>query len=153
MHADSFDVFISYSRADWREAADIEDLLRAASLKTFFDRRELAPGLPWVRALEETMGKSRVAIILIGPRGFGNTQQYERELAFFKQTRDPQFRVIPVLLPGSHDTPTGFLQLLTWIDFSAAKKIAEAPNEMARLVAAVRGEQLPRAGVDLGGSG
>ena len=142
MRAESFDVFISYSRADWREAADIEDLLRAASLKTFFDRRELAPGLPWVRALEETMGKSRVAIILIGPRGFGNTQQYERELAFFKQTRDPQFRVIPVLLPGSHDTPTGFLQLLTWIDFSAAKKIADAPNEMARLVAAVRGEQL-----------
>jgi tetratricopeptide (TPR) repeat protein/energy-coupling factor transporter ATP-binding protein EcfA2 len=142
MRADDFDVFISYSRADWREAADIEDLLRAASLKTFFDRRELAPGLPWVRALEETMGKSRVATILIGPRGFGNTQQYERELAFFKQTRDPQFRVIPVLLPGSHDTPTGFLQLLTWIDFSAVRKIADAPNEMARLVAAVRGEQL-----------
>ena len=36
MRADGFDVFISYSRADWREAADIEKLLSAASLKTFF---------------------------------------------------------------------------------------------------------------------
>src|SRR6478672_8828110 len=128
MRADGFDVFISYSRADSREATDIENLLRAASLNTFYDKRELAPGLPWVRALEEAIGKSNVAIILIGARGFGNTQQYERELAFVKQTRDPKFRIIPVLLPGSHDTPAGFLQLLTWIDFSTVGKIADAPN-------------------------
>lgn len=145
MRADGFDVFISYSRADWREAADIEKLLSAASLKTFFDRRELAPGLPWVRALEDAIGKSSVVIILIGARGFGNTQQYEREFAFYKQTRDPTFRIIPVLLPGTTDTPAGFLQLLTWIDFSAAGKIADAPDEAARLLKAVRADLVPDA--------
>ena len=85
MADDSYDVFVSYSRADARHAAEIDSVLRDKGLKTFFDRRNLAAGLPWVRA-----------IMLIGPRGVGNTQQYERELAFVRQTRDPKFRVVPV---------------------------------------------------------
>ena len=102
MRADRFNVFISYSRADWQSATDIERLIRGASLLPFFDRRELSPGLPWVRALEDAIGRSSAAIILIGPRGFGNIQQYERELAFYKRTRDQSFRIVPVLLPGTN---------------------------------------------------
>jgi hypothetical protein len=41
----------------------------------------------------------KAAIVLIGPRGLGNTQQYERELAFVRQTRDPAFPVVPMILP------------------------------------------------------
>ncbi len=139
MRADKFDVFLSYSRSDWRQATDIECLLRSASLRPFFDRRDLTPGLSWVRALEEAIGKSSAAVILIGPRGFGNTQQYERELAFCRQTQDPTFRIIPVLLPGTNDPPAGFLQLLTWIDFSAVPKVQDAPDELARLLGAIQG--------------
>jgi hypothetical protein len=47
-----YDVFVSYSRADWRHAADIDAVLREKGLRSFFDRRNLTPGLPWVRALE-----------------------------------------------------------------------------------------------------
>jgi tetratricopeptide (TPR) repeat protein len=139
MSAGKFDVFVSYSRSDWRQATDIECLFRSASLRPFFDRRDLTPGLPWVRALEEAIGKSSAAVILIGPGGFGNTQQYERELAFYRQTRDPTFRIIPVLLPGTNDPPAGFLQLLTWIDFSVVSKVQDAPDEVARLLGAIQG--------------
>jgi hypothetical protein len=96
---ETFDVFVSYSRADGRHAADIDSALRAQGLKTFFDRRNLAPGLPWVRALEQAIGAAKAAIVLIGSRGLGNTQQYERELAFVRQTHDPAFPVVPVILP------------------------------------------------------
>jgi TIR domain len=48
---DTYDVFVSYSRADGRHAAEIDSVLRDKGLKTFFDRRNLAAGLPWVRAL------------------------------------------------------------------------------------------------------
>jgi len=92
---ETYDVFISYSRADGRHAADINSVLRAKGLKPYFDRSNLAPGLPWVRALEQAIGAAKAAIILIGPRGLGNTQQYERELAFVRQTRDPAFPVVP----------------------------------------------------------
>src|SRR5262249_61436033 len=113
---ETYDVFVSYSRADWRHAADIDSSLRARGLKSFFDCRNLAPGLPWVRALEQAIGTAKAIIVLIGPHGFGDTQHYERDLAFFRQTREPAFAVIPVILPGAGiDRPFNFLQVLTWI--------------------------------------
>jgi len=47
-------------------------------LKTFFDRRNLTEGLPWIRALEQAIGAARAVIVVIGARGLGNTQQYDR---------------------------------------------------------------------------
>ena len=136
---ETFDVFVSYSRQDWRHAADIDSFLRAKGLTPFFDRRNLAPGLPWVRALEQAISAAKAAIVLIGPHGFGNTQQYERELAIFRQSRDPAFPVVPVLLPGTPDPPFTFLQVLTWTDFSHVAKVSDAPLELERLLSAVRG--------------
>jgi WD40 repeat protein len=131
------DVFISYSRADARFAADIDSVLREKGLRTFFDRRNLAPGLPWVQALEEAIGTAKAAIILLGPSGLGNTQQYERELAFARQTGDRSFPVVPVLLPDTRDPPFNFLRLVTWVDFSRVAKIVDAPDELQRLLTSV----------------
>jgi CHASE2 domain-containing sensor protein len=139
-----YDVFVSYSRLDWRHAADIDSVLRAKALKPFFDRRNLLPGLPWVRALEEAIGACKSAIVLIGPRGFGNTQQYERDLALFRQTREPSFPVVPVILPGAQiDRPFNFLQILTWIDFSHVSKVSDAPEVLEHLLAAIDGSIAP----------
>ena len=135
-----YDVFVSYSRADWRHAAEIDSILRAKGLRSFFDRRNLAPGLPWVRALEQAIGAAKAVIVLIGTRGLGNTQQYERELALVRQSRDPAFPVVPVVLPETtSDRPFDFLNLLTWVDFSHVAKVSDAPDELARLLAAVHG--------------
>ena len=144
MANDTYDVFVSYSRADWRHAAEIDSVLRAKGLRSFFDRRNLAPGLPWVRALEQGIGAAKSVIVLIGPRGLGNTQQYERELALIRQSRDPAFPVVPVILPETRpDRPYDFLNLLTWVDFSHVEKVADAPDELARLLAAVHGAAAP----------
>jgi hypothetical protein len=137
---ETYDVFISYSRADGRHAADIDSVLRAKGLRSFFDRRNLAPGLPWVRALEQAIGAAKAVIVLIGPRGLGNTQQYERELALVRQSRDLAFPVVPVILPETAaDRPFDFLNLLTWVDFSHVAKVSDAPDELARLLAALHG--------------
>src|SRR5262249_7237426 len=145
---ETYDVFVSYSRADSRHAADIDSVLRSKGLKPFFDRRNLAPGLPWVAALEQAIGASKAAIVLIGPRGFGNTPQYERELAFIRQTRDPAFPVIPVLLPEAGiDRPFNFLQVLTWIDFSHVAKVSDAQDQLEQLLKAIQGGQTSADGV------
>jgi hypothetical protein len=135
---ENYDVFISYSRADARYAADIDSGLRQEGLRTFFDRSNLVAGLPWVRALEESIGAAKAAVILLGRSGLGNTQQYERELAFVRQTGDPTFPVIPVLLPEAHDPPFNFLRVATWVDFSHVTKILDAPDEFQRLLTAVK---------------
>jgi TPR repeat protein/energy-coupling factor transporter ATP-binding protein EcfA2 len=138
--AEAYDVFVSYSRADARHAADIDAALRSKGLSTFFDRRELAAGVPWVRALEQAIGAAKAVIVLIGPRGLGNTQHYESELALVRQTGDPAFPVVPVILPDTTtDRPFDFLNLLTWVDFSRVSHASDAPEELQRLVAAVRG--------------
>jgi energy-coupling factor transporter ATP-binding protein EcfA2 len=135
-----FDVFVSYARADWRHAADIDSVLRARGLKPFFDRRNLPPGLPWVQALEWAINAAKAAIVLIGPHGLGNTQQYERDLALYRQTRDPTFPVVPVILPqAAIDRPFNFLQILTWIDFSHVANVSDAPDVLEHLLAAVQG--------------
>src|SRR6476619_2221126 len=127
--SEAYDVFVSYSRADWRHASEIDSALRAKGLKPCFDRRNLAPGLPWVRALEQAIGAAKAVIVLIGPRGLGNTQQYERELALLRQSRNPAFPVVPVILPKTTtDRPFDFLNVLTWVDFSQVARVSDAPD-------------------------
>ena len=64
MHAanETYDVFVSYSRADARHAVGIDSFLREKGLKSFFDRRNLDAGLPWVRALEKAIGSAKSAM-------------------------------------------------------------------------------------------
>jgi hypothetical protein len=92
LQTEVYDVFMSYARVDWRHAADIDSVLQARGFTSFFDRRNLPPGLPWVRELEKALNSAQAAVILIGPQGLGNTQQYERDLALYRQTREPLCR-------------------------------------------------------------
>ncbi len=142
-----YDVFVSYARSDEAAAAELNGWLRAQGLRTFFDRRELRPGLPWVPALEDAIGRSDAVAILVGKHGIGNTQQYERELALVRRTRDVAFQVFPVLMPGCDSPPTGFLQLLTWVDFSKGTSILQQPNSLATLRGALRGEAIESSSV------
>ena len=135
-----YDVFVSYARSDGAAAAELNGWLCAQGLSTFFDRSALRPGLRWVPALEDAIGRSKAVAILVGPHGIGNTQQYERELALVRQTGDPAFPVIPVLMPGCNSPPTGFLQLLTWVDLSKGKSVREQTDSLEALRAALRGE-------------
>jgi hypothetical protein len=96
------------------------------------------------------IGAAKAAIVLIGPRGLGNTQQYERELAFVRQTRDPTFPIVPVILPETTtDPPFDFLRVLTWIDFSHVTRVLDAPGVLQQLLTAIpssRNASRPRYG-------
>jgi hypothetical protein len=83
--------------------------------------------------------------------GIGSSQQYERELPLIRQTQDPMFTVIPVLMPGCDSPPTAFLQLLTWVDLSKGTSVLEQTDglEALRTVLPRRG----RASVRCSGSG
>jgi energy-coupling factor transporter ATP-binding protein EcfA2 len=142
-----FDVFLSYARSDGVAAAELNSWLRAHGFRTFFDRSDLRPGFPWIRALEDAIRRSNAVAILIGRHGMGNTQQYERELALVRQTRDKRFPVIPVLLPGCENPPTGFLQLLTWIDLSRDGSALAQTDSLEALCRAVRRQPVPPSAV------
>ena len=58
----------------------------------------LVAGRPPLRELEQVFDTAKAAIVLIGPRGLGSTQQYERELALIRQAKEPAFPVGPAWL-------------------------------------------------------
>lgn len=135
---DRYDVFLSYAHSDGSVAAELNNWLRGQSISTFFDRNELNSGLRWIPALEDAIGRSNAVAILVGRHGIGNTQQYERDLALVRQAQDAEFPVIPVLMPGCDSVPTGFLQLLTWIDLSRGTCILDHPECLEALYGAIR---------------
>jgi energy-coupling factor transporter ATP-binding protein EcfA2 len=139
---DAYDVFVSYARSDEAVAPELNGWLCAQGFNTFFDRNALSPGLRWVPALEEAIGRSKAVAILVGKHGIGNTQQYERELALVRQTGDSAFPVIRVLMPGCDSPPTGFLKLLTWVDLSKGAGVLRQTERLADLRAALLGEMV-----------
>jgi hypothetical protein len=75
---ETYDVFVSYSRAGSLHAKDIDSALCANGLKSFFDRRNLDAGLPWVRALEKAIGSAKSAIVMIGGAGRSCGARFDR---------------------------------------------------------------------------
>ena len=140
----AYDVFLSYAHSDGAGAAELNGWLRAQGLRTFFDRGELRPGLRWIPALEDAIARSAAVAILVGRHGFGNTQQYERELALVRQTSDDGFPVVPVLMPGCKNPPTGFLQLLTWVDLSQGDSVLQQTESLETLRAAIHRQAVSR---------
>src|SRR5262249_890443 len=99
------------------------------------------------RALEQAIGAAKAVIVLIGPRGLGDTQQYERQLAFVRQTHDPTFPIVPVILPETTtDPPFDFLRVLTWIDFSPVTRVSDAPDVLEEVVTGIHGGKTPAEG-------
>ncbi|OYX49878.1 MAG: hypothetical protein B7Y97_08165 [Sphingomonas sp. 32-66-10] len=138
-----FNVFVSYSRADSAQAAVLDAWLTSQGLRTFLDRRELGAGQLWLPDLERAIETEAAAlIVLCGPGGLGNTQQYEAQLGLTRKAREPDFPVVPVLLPCTPDWrwPRGFLSLQTWVSFATTRDVREDPAALQRLAAAVRRE-------------
>ena len=117
--------------------------LTDAGVEVFLDVWSLPPGMAWSGRLEDRIATSDAIVVVLGPHGMGGWQQRECYLAIDRQTKQPDFPVIPVLIPG-HDNPAlGFLSLNTWIDLRV-----HPVEGVARLIAAVRGETLPVAPSD-----
>jgi TIR domain len=109
------DAFVSYTSRDLAQVEVIAHALEAAGLRLLIDIRHLMPGKPWQVELASAIQRCRACIAFVGPGESGPWQQREIQLALDRQAREPQFSVIPVLLPGA-DPALGFLSLNTWID-------------------------------------
>src|SRR5262245_17082756 len=102
--APGFDVFLSYNWNDHEAAQatrEIASQLKTLGLNPFLDSdsRCLKLGLSWLRQLEEALAACAAVAVLCGPEGLGPWQQREVDVALDRQSKDPKFPVIPVLLP------------------------------------------------------
>jgi hypothetical protein len=117
---DIFDVFLSHAHVD---AALVERmgvrLVDEAKLSVWLDRWVLVPGESWQQHMAKGLDKARCCAVCIGKQTPKGWFREEIEKALNRQTRDPSFRVIPVILPdGDSGFIDDFLALRTWVDFS-----------------------------------
>ena len=143
-----YDVFLSHNSQDkpavrWL-AAKLAD---EADLRVFLDIWNLIPGDPWQGDLERALDASRTVAVFLGPAGISGWHNEELRDAINTRVRDPQRRVIPVLLPGTsmpeEDEIPNFLGRLTWVDFRPGLEDEEA---FRLLVAGIRGQAPGRGG-------
>lgn len=149
-----YDVFLSHSHADavWVEKL-AERLADDHGLNPWLDRWVLVPGKPWQQEMARGIEEARSCAICLGSRTPSGWFRRELEKALNRQSRDEEFGVIPVLLPGAKEhsgelLAGTFLELNTWIDFSSADI---APSEIHLLVCGIKGiapGRLPAASVD-----
>jgi len=130
------DLFLSYNSRDRAAVQQVRTLLGARGVSVFYDRESLDLGRDWFEALEKALGQVRGVVVFLGPNGLGVWERRERALALVRQTSEPTFPVIPVLLPGSQAGDyTGFLLLSTYADLRGG---LDAPDTLDAIMRAVR---------------
>jgi formylglycine-generating enzyme required for sulfatase activity len=141
-----YDVFLSHSGADKPAVEELARKLSAAGTAPFLDKWHLVPGEPWQEALEKALDESRTCAVFLGPGGMGSWQNEEMRSALATRADDDDFRVIPVLLPGSFEPRMEelprFLRRFTWVDFRAGLQDEDAFHG---LLSGIRGTA-PRSG-------
>jgi GTPase SAR1 family protein len=113
-----FDVFLCHNVTDKPAVRDLAQRLRGRGLRPWLDERELRPGLPWQRVLEDQIQRIPAAVVVVGST-VGPWQDHELT-AFLREFVRRMCPVIPVLLPGVERPKLPvFLDGLTWVDLAA----------------------------------
>ena len=114
-----FDAFLSHSHKDaqWVEdlAKRLEDEL---GLRVWLDKWILIPGEPFQQPMARGIDQAGACVICISEYTPDGWFRREIERALNRQTKNPSFRVIPLILPdGKSVNVDNFLELNTWVDF------------------------------------
>src|SRR5689334_13027945 len=93
-------VFLSHSSADASAARVVAQLLRNAGLTVWLELDEITPGNAWLPDLENALQASTHFVILVGKTGVRRWVEREVRYALERNTDEPDYRIIPLLLPG-----------------------------------------------------
>ncbi|MFP5285777.1 MAG: TIR domain-containing protein, partial [Thermoanaerobaculia bacterium] len=135
-----YDAFLSYHQEDRETVASIARRLKEGGLVPFLDQWEIVPGAAWQERMEEALFESRACLLFVGSSGLGPWEQGELRAILERRLQEPDFRVVPVLLPGA--PPEAARQLppllasLAWVDF---REGLDDEYAFGRLLAGLRG--------------
>jgi hypothetical protein len=150
----TYDVFISYSRADEAEVLRLAKNLHQLGVQAFFDQWEIGPGDVFVHHLDRGILESKNGILVVSPAALASRWVGEENAAMLTRTVDGRQRLIPVLLKEVEELPA-FLGSRHWIDLRGAdgpvyerrvRELADALQGKKKGPPARTGKLKPRAG-------
>jgi tetratricopeptide (TPR) repeat protein len=136
--SEPFDVFLSHAHVD----ADVVKLLGArltdeGKLRVWLDQWVLVPGELWVQGLAKGLAGAAACAVCIGRKTPSGWFEQEIQRALNRQAREPNFRVIPIILPdGDPSLVDNFLELRTWVQFQGS---IEDRDALHRLISGIKG--------------
>lgn len=137
-----YDVFLCHNRLDKPLVKDVADALQmGAGILFFLDEFSIPASVEFMQFIRDEMGKSAACAIFLGRNGWGPTHIEEARLALQLKAERPEFRVIPVNLPGA--APSAWEEIFgpgqrppyNWVEMSGAGDDAAC----AKLTEAVHG--------------
>lgn len=119
LNPEKFHVFLSHSHQDAIWVKDLAERLEdECSFRVWLDIWILIPGNPWQQEMARGLEQAGCCAVCIGKTTPMGWFKEEIQKALNRQTTDPSFRVIPVLLPNADPINVNdFLELRTWVDF------------------------------------
>jgi hypothetical protein len=125
---ETFDIFISYSRADTAFADILDARLQSQGYVTWIDRRKIGAGQRWNQEIQGAIDRSRAMVVILSPDGVASPT-VNREFAYALDEKKTVIPVrlqecrIPFLLNGIHwadfleqEFDLGFNDLLRSLD-------------------------------------
>ena len=128
-----------------REIADALELETGTPL--FLDIFAIPVGEEFIPCIERALKQSSGCAIFLGANGWGQTHLWEAERALARYREEPEFRLLPVALPGLREDDSQRLgdgkvfQYMNWADFRNGPRDDEA---LDKLLATVTGRKLPQ---------
>lgn len=141
-------VFLCHNKHD---KAFVGEIAEALELETgtpiFLDVFAIPVGEAFIPAIEDALARSSGCAIFLGENGWGPTHFWEAEKALGRYRGDPEYRLLPVALPGIRNEDARRLgegtlfREINWADFRQGPRDHEA---LEKLFAAVMGGAVPQ---------
>jgi hypothetical protein len=135
---DTWDVFISYARADLGWVNTLAENLHGLGLRVFFDEWEIGAGDVVVHRLDQGLRESCNGILIVSQTSMTRAWVLEEYAALLTGAVAKKLRLIPVLYADAEMPP--MLATRAWIDFRG-KTGEEYLEQVRRLAKMLKGER------------
>jgi WD40 repeat protein len=134
-------VFLCHNSRDKNQVKAISlALLSSSAVRTWLDSWEIPGGADWERHIRRAFADSTSCAVFLGAAGFGAYQRNEIDWAKQRQAVDPDYRIVPVVLPGAAPESVAefekYLPGAQWVDL---RDQANPDLGVAALASALRG--------------
>jgi TIR domain len=129
-----FDAFLCHNSQDKPKVRELNEILRNAGIKCWFDEEQIKPGEVWQEKLEAAIPTIRNCLVIVGNSGAGPWQEIERR-TFISEFANKGCKIIPVLIGNPKTLPELplFLRQFMWSDLRM-----NDPSQFAKIIAVLK---------------